>query len=155
MPTWAWKACHSEFPGCVLLSCKGRIRDFYILGLSKALNSQVSIKLLSIFKHRNIFQYQFQSPWSWYPLYTIPLIMRAEHFAVVNGFHPCETGKCSHSFDSLRMAHVIDLEAFPEPHREAGMKPRSELMLLEFNPHLYLVTPLCSWKEPEGEKSVA
>lgn len=69
--------------------------------------------------------------------------MRAEHFAVVNGFHPCETGKCSHSFDSLRMAHVIDLEAFPEPHREAGMKPRSELMLLEFNPHLCLVTP--SW----------
>lgn len=65
----------------------------------------------------------------------------AEHFALVNGFYPCETGKCSHSFDSLRMAYVIDLEAFPESHRESGMKPRSELMLLKFNPPLYLVTP--------------
>lgn len=122
------------------------------MGFSKALNSQVSIKLLSIFKHRNIFQYQLQSPWSWYSLHTIPLILRAEHFAVVNGFYPCETGKCPHSFDSLRRARVIDLEAFPEPPTEVGMKPRTELRLLKFNPQLYLVTPLCSWKEP-GRRS--
>lgn len=117
-----------SYSSCVLLSCKSRIKDFYILGFSKALNSQVSIKLLAIFKHQNIFQYQLQSSWSWYSLHTIPLIIRAEHFAVVNGFYSCETGKFSHSFDSLKMAHVIDLEAFPEPHREAGMKPRTELM---------------------------
>jgi len=39
------------------------------------------------------------------------------------------------------MVYIIDLEAFPESHRDSGMQPQSELMFLKFKPLLCLVTP--------------
>lgn len=98
------------------------------------------LKLLNIY---------FITPGPLCPLHTIPLIITAEDFVVINGFYSYETGKCSQSFDSLRIAYIIDLEAFPEQY---SLGWSQTVKHLKFNPLLYLVTLLCSWKGPEWEQ---
>lgn len=119
----------------------------------KLLTSQGPIKLFCIFKHASTFEDLLQKPWSLCPLHTTPLIIRAEHFAVINGFYPWETRKRSHNLDSRRTVCVTHLEAFPAPHRESGKKPTSELTLL-VSIHCSTWSPLPrSWKGPDWEQT--